>query len=46
VRGPLESAPHYWLATTLLDGRPHVVPVDGLWLADRWYFGRHVNTVH
>jgi Pyridoxamine 5'-phosphate oxidase len=28
------------------DGRPHVVPVDGLWLADRCYFGGHVDTVH
>jgi hypothetical protein len=40
----------YWLATARPDGRPHVVPVLGLWLHDAFYFltgemtrrGRHL----
>jgi hypothetical protein len=27
------------------DGRPHVVPLDGIWLADVWYFGGSAETV-
>ncbi len=46
VQQRLERARHYWLATTRPDGRPHVVPVDGLWLADVWYFGGSSETVH
>lgn len=46
VRSRLESAHHAWLATTRPDGRPHVVPVDGLWLDDRWWFGGSAETVH
>jgi nitroimidazol reductase NimA-like FMN-containing flavoprotein (pyridoxamine 5'-phosphate oxidase superfamily) len=34
------------LATTRADGRPHVVPVDGLWLDDAWYYGGSPETVH
>jgi nitroimidazol reductase NimA-like FMN-containing flavoprotein (pyridoxamine 5'-phosphate oxidase superfamily) len=30
---------HYWLATARPDGRPHVVPLDGIWLDDEWFFG-------
>jgi Pyridoxamine 5'-phosphate oxidase len=36
---------HYWLATTRPDGRPHVVPLDGLWLDDAWFFGGSAETV-
>jgi hypothetical protein len=39
VRARLTEAAHYWLATVRPDGRPHVVPLDGLWIDDRWYFG-------
>jgi nitroimidazol reductase NimA-like FMN-containing flavoprotein (pyridoxamine 5'-phosphate oxidase superfamily) len=46
VRNRLEQAQHYWLATTRPDGRPHVVPVDGLWVDGAWYFGGHSDTVH
>jgi nitroimidazol reductase NimA-like FMN-containing flavoprotein (pyridoxamine 5'-phosphate oxidase superfamily) len=46
VRERLEQAAHYWVATTRPDGRPHVVPVDGLWVDDGWYFGGHPDTVH
>jgi hypothetical protein len=28
----------YWLATVRPDGRPHVVPILGLWLDDAFYF--------
>lgn len=35
----LEEAPHYWLGTVRPNGRPHTVPLDGLWLDGRWYFG-------
>jgi nitroimidazol reductase NimA-like FMN-containing flavoprotein (pyridoxamine 5'-phosphate oxidase superfamily) len=39
VRARLEGAARYWLATVRPDGRPHVVPLDGIWLEDAWYFG-------
>ena len=45
VRARLVGATHYWLATTRPDGRPHVVPLDGVWLDDRWYFGGSAKTV-
>jgi hypothetical protein len=46
VRTRLEDAPNYWLATTRPDGRPHVVPLDGIWLDAAWYFGGSSATVH
>jgi nitroimidazol reductase NimA-like FMN-containing flavoprotein (pyridoxamine 5'-phosphate oxidase superfamily) len=46
VRQRLEASPRYWLATTRPDGRPHVVPVDGVWVGGVWYFGGHPDTVH
>jgi nitroimidazol reductase NimA-like FMN-containing flavoprotein (pyridoxamine 5'-phosphate oxidase superfamily) len=45
VRARLEEARHYWLATVRPDGRPHVVPLDGLWHANAWYFGGSSGTV-
>jgi Pyridoxamine 5'-phosphate oxidase len=45
VRVRLVEATHYWLATVRPDGRPHVVPVDGLWLDDGWFFGGSADTV-
>jgi len=34
------SASHnYWVATTRPDGRPHVMPVWGVWLNGAFYFG-------
>ena len=38
VRGQLANARNYWVATTRVDGRPHVVPVWGLWYAEAFYF--------
>ena len=46
VRNDLSSAERYWIATTREDGRPHVVPVDGIWLDDLWYYGGSEDTVH
>jgi Pyridoxamine 5'-phosphate oxidase len=46
VRARLEEAPAYWLATTRTDGRPHVVPVDGIWLDDVCWYGGAPDTVH
>jgi nitroimidazol reductase NimA-like FMN-containing flavoprotein (pyridoxamine 5'-phosphate oxidase superfamily) len=45
VEPRLREARHYWLATVRADGRPHVVPLDGLWIDGRWYFGGSPGTV-
>lgn len=41
----LTAAKRYWLSTTRPDGRPHAVPVDGLWLDRTMYFGGSPRTV-
>ncbi|HWL64413.1 MAG TPA: pyridoxamine 5'-phosphate oxidase family protein [Actinomycetota bacterium] len=46
VRRDLEDATVYWVASTRPDGRPHVVPRDGVWLDDSWYYGGSPKTVH
>jgi len=46
VRSRIEQAEHYWLATTRPDGRPHIVPVDGVWIDDVWYYGGAEQAVH
>lgn len=46
IRQRLVEAEQYWLATTRVDGRPHVVPVDGVWFDDVWYFGGAAEAVH
>jgi nitroimidazol reductase NimA-like FMN-containing flavoprotein (pyridoxamine 5'-phosphate oxidase superfamily) len=46
VRAQLEQAKQYWLATNRGGGSPHVVPLDGLWVDDRWYYGGSPQTVH
>jgi Pyridoxamine 5'-phosphate oxidase len=46
VEQRLIDSPHYWLATVCRDGRPHVVPVDGMWLDGGCYFGGDAATVH
>ena len=46
VENRLEKAERYWLATTRPDGRPHVIPIDGIWLRGAWYFGGAPETVH
>lgn len=37
-RRRLERASDYWLSTTRPDGRPHVVPMWGVWQDGRLYF--------
>jgi len=39
----LEKARNYWISTTRRDGRPHVVPVWGLWIDDAFYFEGEPN---
>ena len=46
VEQKLVETKTYWLATTRPDGRPHTVPVDGIWSAGRLYFGGDPATVH
>lgn len=45
VDARLAGALQYWLATVRPDGRPHAVPLDGLWLDAKWYFGGSPRTV-
>jgi general stress protein 26 len=35
----LVAARNYWVATTRPDGRPHSMPVWGIWLDDAFFFG-------
>jgi general stress protein 26 len=35
----MEPARNYWICTTRPDGRPHVMPVWGVWVDDKFYFG-------
>jgi hypothetical protein len=46
VEQKLVESATYWLATTRPDGRPHTVPVDGVWSAGALYFGGDPATVH
>jgi hypothetical protein len=46
VEQKLVESRTYWLATTRPDGRPHTVPVDGIWLEGALYFGGDPATVH
>ena len=39
ARGRLEKAGTYWLATARPDGRPHVMPVLGVWVDGALSFG-------
>lgn len=38
ARGELTAARNYWICTVQPDGRPHAMPVWGLWLDDGFYF--------
>ena len=35
----LVAARNYWVSTTRPDGRPHAMPVWGIWLDDGFFFG-------
>lgn len=39
VRERMAPARNYWLSTTRPDGRPHAMPVWGIWQDDTLYFG-------
>jgi len=40
----MAQAHAYWICTVSPEGRPHATPVDGVWLADRLYFGGSPET--
>jgi nitroimidazol reductase NimA-like FMN-containing flavoprotein (pyridoxamine 5'-phosphate oxidase superfamily) len=46
VEGRLEAASVYWIASTRPDGRPHVIPRDGMWFEGGLYYGGSPKTVH
>lgn len=46
VSAALLEAQRYWLGTVRPNGRPHTVPVDGLWLDETLVVGGDGDTVH
>jgi pyridoxamine 5'-phosphate oxidase-like protein len=44
VTDRMSQAMHYWICTVGSDSRPHVTPVDGLWLDGHLYFGGSPKT--
>jgi hypothetical protein len=38
--------PQYWVASVRPDGRPHIVPRDGMWIDDTWFYGGGEDTIH
>jgi nitroimidazol reductase NimA-like FMN-containing flavoprotein (pyridoxamine 5'-phosphate oxidase superfamily) len=46
VEHRLSDSTVYWIASTRPDGRPHVVPRDGMWLDGALYYGGSPETVH
>ena len=38
LRQRMESARNYWLVTASPEGRPHSVPIWGVWLDDKFFF--------
>jgi hypothetical protein len=46
VEQKLVESRTYWLATTRRDGRPHTIPIDGIWQDRALYFGGDPATVH
>lgn len=46
VRAKLVEAKQYWIAVDNGDRNPHVVPLDGMWIDDRWYHGGSPQTLH
>ena len=41
----LREARNYWLTTTRADGRPHAMPVWGVWLDGALWFGTGLESV-
>lgn len=46
VRAELTQARQYWLAMLRPEGAPHVVPLDGMWIDDVWWYGGSPATLH
>jgi nitroimidazol reductase NimA-like FMN-containing flavoprotein (pyridoxamine 5'-phosphate oxidase superfamily) len=46
VEARLVASAQYWMATTRLDARPHVVPRWGVWLDGGLYYDGAPTTVH
>jgi general stress protein 26 len=44
VTAQLAKAHNYWLGTVRADGRPHVMPVWGVWMDGAIYFGTDRNS--
>jgi hypothetical protein len=40
----LEASRNYWISSTRPDGRPHAMPVWGVWLDETFYFGTGVRS--
>ena len=40
----LERSRNYWISTSRPDGRPHAMPVWGIWLDDAFFFGSGRNS--
>ena len=45
IHDRLATALHYWVVTVRPNGRPHSVPVDGLWIDDELSFGGSDETI-
>ncbi|MDT8898639.1 pyridoxamine 5'-phosphate oxidase family protein [Thermanaerothrix sp. 4228-RoL] len=51
VEARLQAALHYWLVTVSSQGRPHAVPLWGVWVGGCFYFDgspqtRHARNLH
>ena len=42
----MERSRNYWICTTRPDGRPHAMPVWGVWVNDTLYFGTGPTSVN
>lgn len=44
VARQMTQSRHYWISTVFSDGRPHVVPVWGIWHENRFHFEGSMQT--
>ena len=44
VSEQMSNSRHYWISTVFQDGRPHVVPVWGIWFKNRVHFQGSLQT--
>jgi pyridoxine/pyridoxamine 5'-phosphate oxidase len=45
IQAQLAASRSYWLATTRTDGRPHAMPIWGVWLDGALWFGTGLESV-